>query len=353
MVEKETGVMNNMRQMRRLIPTFLLLIVFIAGYVYASTHDFFRTKQENTEAVPLITMQAQDIDSIMIAGEGSRVSLHKKGEQWEMLEPRPYPLNSYPINDWISIVTKAKADSIVEGEAANLGKYGLDKPTWVFQATGANGIRHNLKIGNETPISGTYYAMVDDNNKVYQVPATEWSGLKRSAYDFVLKEPITFPIERVEQFSWSYAGKTYNLSSNHDSGSVPTNVSEGNSSTGNSDSSKQIEMNWRLQDKSITEDKANVLINQFRDWSTTELPKQKKELLAGLSHEPGWKLELSLRSDAINTSEKKTFEGYMMGEKVWIIPQDGQWAYAVPKEKLDEAIKEWGSVGNGSPTEGK
>ena len=35
------------------------------------------------EAVPLITMQAQDIDSIMIAGEGSRVSLHKKGEQWE------------------------------------------------------------------------------------------------------------------------------------------------------------------------------------------------------------------------------------------------------------------------------
>ncbi|MCU6339591.1 hypothetical protein KW823_24045, partial [Enterobacter quasiroggenkampii] len=108
-----------------------------------------------------------------------------------------------------------------------------------------------------------------------------------------------------------------------------------------------------LQDKSITEDKANVLINQFRDWSTTELPKQKKELLAESSHEPDWKLELSLKADAINATEKKMFEGYVMGEKVWVIPQDGQWAYAVPKEKLDEAIKEWGSAGNGPLTEGK
>lgn len=345
--------MNNMRQMRRLIPTFLLLIVFIAGYVYASTHDFFRTKQESMEAVPLITMQAQDIDSVMIAGEGSRVSLHKKGEQWEMLEPRPYPLNSYPINDWTSIMTQAKADSIVEGEVANLGKYGLDKPTWVFQATGANGIRHNLKIGNETPISGTYYAMVDDNNKVYQVSASEWSGLKRGAFDLVLKEPITFPIERVEQFGWSYAGKTYKLSPNHGSGSAPTNASEGDSSAGKSASGNQTELNWRLQDKPITEDKATVLINQFRDWSTTELPKQKKELLAGSSREPDWKLELSLKSDAISATEKKTFEGYVMGEKVWVIPQEGQWAYAVSKEKLDEAIKEWGNAGESTSAKGK
>lgn len=345
--------MNNMRQMRRLIPTFLLLIVFIAGYVYASTHDFFRTKQENSEVVPLITMQAQDVDSLMIAGEGSRVSLHKKGEQWEMLEPRPYPLNSYPINDWISIMTQAKADSIVEGEAANLGKYGLDKPTWVFQATGANAIKHNLKIGNETPISGTYYAMVDDNNKVYQVSASEWSGLKRGAFDFVLKEPITFPIERVEQFGWSYAGKTYKLSPNHGSGSASTNVSEGGSSAEKSASGNPTELNWRLQDKPITEDKANVLINLFRDLSTTELPKQKKELLAGASRESDWKLELSLKSDAISATEKKTFEGYVMGEKVWVIPQDGQWAYAVSKEKLDEAIKEWGNAGESASAEGK
>lgn len=338
--------MNKNAQLKKLIPTLLLVLVFIVGYAYASSHDFFRSKKEDT-SVALLSLQEQDVNSFAITGtgDGSKVSLHKKNGQWEMTEPDAYPLNTYPIQDWISLLTKAKAESVVEEQAGNMEKYGLDKPAWTFQAIGADGAKHTIRIGNESPISGIYYAAADDQGKVYQVSESEWSGLKRSAYDFVLKEPITFPLERAEQFVWSYGGKTYTLNLLKESTpSQADKKKDASTEDGNSDQaaqSEQSELDWQLQGKSITKDKASVLMNHFRDWSTDELPKQKKELLGGQARNPDWKLELSLKPDEIDSAEKKSYEGYVIGEKVWIIPQGEAWAYAVPKNTFNETFKAW------------
>ncbi|MBG9734601.1 DUF4340 domain-containing protein [Paenibacillus alvei] len=339
--------MNKNTQVKKLIPTLLLVLVFIVGYVYASSHDFFRSKKEDTP-LSLLSLQEQDVNSFTITGvkDGSKVSFHKKNGQWEMTEPNAYPLNTYPVQDWLSLLTKVKAESVVEEQADHLEKYGLDKPEWTFEAIGADGAKHTIKIGNESPISGTYYALVNDQGKVYQVSESEWSGLKRSTYDFVLKEPITFPLERVEQFVWSYGGKTYTLNplkeskpSQADKKQDTTTAGEGESDQ--AEQTEQTELDWQLQGKPITEDKASVLMNQFRDWSTNELPKQKKELMGGKPRNPDWKLELSLKPDEISSAEKKSYEGYVIGDKVWIIPQGEAWAFAVPKNAFDETCKAW------------
>lgn len=339
--------MNKNAQVKKLIPTLLLVLVFIVGYVYASSHDFFRSKKEDT-SVTLLSLQEQDVNSFTITGmeDGSKVSLHKKNGQWEMTELNAYPLNTYPVQDWISLLTKAKAESVVEEQADHMEKYGLDKPAWTFQAVSADGVKHTLKIGNESPIAGTYYASANDQGKVYQVSESEWSGLKRSTYDFVMKEPITFPLERVEQFVWSYGGKNYTLNPLKESKPSQEDKKQDTAQAGEGKSdqavqSEQTVMDWQLQGKPITEDKASVLMNQFRDWTTNELPKQKKELLRAQSRNPDWKLELSLKPDEISSAEKKSYEGYVIGEKVWIIPQGEAWAYAVPKNTFDETCRAW------------
>ncbi|MFW5433774.1 DUF4340 domain-containing protein [Paenibacillus apiarius] len=322
--------------MKKALPTVVLLVILAAGLWYASANNFFRTNQEQAKE-SLLRVDPKQITALTVQTQEEHVELVKKEGNWVMEKPASYPLNTYPVDDWLSTISNVSVESTVEEQAADLDKYGLAKPTESFTVALSDGNMHRIAVGAESPISGFVYAMADEERTVYQVAQSELSSLRRTAFDFALKEPLTFPLELVKRFEWNWSGQSYRL--HHvDKAETPTDANKEKSET----------KDWRLNDKSISENDATTLMNKIRYWMTEQEPKRTASLSLIANHEPDWTLELSLKPDQNVTAqeekgkaETRQYKGYVQGEELWIVPPDGQWAYAIHKQELLDVQNLW------------
>ncbi|WP_019422436.1 DUF4340 domain-containing protein [Paenibacillus sp. OSY-SE] len=332
--------------MKKALPTVILLLVFAVGLWYASANNFFRTNQEEAKNT-LLQVNQQQITALTIQIQEEQVELVNNKGQWAMTKPDTYPINTYPVDDWLSTISNVSVESTVEEHAADMDKYGLEKPSQTFTVSVRDGKTHRINVGAESPVSGFFYATADDERTVYQVSQSALSSLARTAFDFAAKEPLTFPLERVKQFEWNWSGQSYRLQ-HVDKAETPT---EANSDDGRSQEANKEESeikNWLLNGKSITENDATTLMNKMRYWMTEQEPSRTASLSHIANNEPDWSLDLSLKPDQEVTgqeekgkAETRQYKGYMQGEELWIVPPNSEWAYAIHKQELLDVQTLW------------
>lgn len=315
--------------MKKLMPAALLLIVFGILYWYASSNHFFiDTDKEAEAALVLVKAAAEQVDAIELDIEGKPLKLVKGKKGWKVQGNEDYPLSSYAVSDWITTFTGVAGHSVVEEEAADMAKYGLDHPVAVYSIREGGNVRR-IEIGGNTPVPGTVYARADEGKTVYQVSESDLSGLKRSAFDFARKEPLTFALEEVREFEWSWEGRTYDLKKE------PT---EGNSAD-------EAE-NWSLNGNKVTQEKAASLINAFRFLIIDREP-EREDALSGFGAKQAWSLTITLQPEAIDPGQteekavKKRYGSYMKEEHMWLMLEGETWAYPVDESSFNEAIQTW------------
>ena len=315
--------------MKKLMPAALLLIVFSILYWYASSNHFFIDMDKEAEAAPvLVKAAAEQVDAIELEAEGKPLRLVKVKEEWKVQGNEDYPVSSYAVSDWITTFTGVAGQSIVEEEAADMAKYGLDHPVAVYSIQEGGNVRQ-IEVGENTPVPGTVYARADGGKTVYQVSESDLSGLKRSAFDFARKEPLTFTLEEVREFKWSWEGQTYDLKKE------PTPENSGDGAE-----------NWSLNGNKVTQEKAVSLINAFRFLMIDREP-ERAEAISGSGAKEEWSLTLTLQPEAIDQAQReetavtKRYGGYMKEEHMWITPEGGAWAYPVDESSFNEAIQTW------------
>jgi len=121
-----------------------------------------------------------DIDTIQIENNGRKYVVTRiqkeqtteegttTTEEWGLTYPENFKYDKYKSKAIALNLEDLKANKIIEEDASDLSKYGLDNPV-VVTVNLKDGKKHVLEFGNKTVTGENFYAKVKDKNTVYTI----------------------------------------------------------------------------------------------------------------------------------------------------------------------------------------
>jgi len=144
-------------------------------------------KELHTRTV--MELKPEDAQSLRIQHAGAEeIVCEKKDNAWKITTPKDQDTDSVKIEDIINELRDLKAERHVEYKAADLAKYGLDKPA-VRLAVKVRDKESTLLLGNKKDDDNTY-AKVGDDDGVFLVKKSTVDTLSKKLPD-LLKQKLT------------------------------------------------------------------------------------------------------------------------------------------------------------------
>ncbi|MBE5937326.1 MAG: DUF4340 domain-containing protein [Lachnospiraceae bacterium] len=161
------------------IITIILLAVLLVGlgvgYIimkdYKTEKEMKEAAEEETTTISLGAVNSEEITAISYKYNDVLVELVKEGDSWEHKE------SGAPIDEEKSLMmtdalSSIDAIKVITDNTDNLEEYGLDKPTVSYTVTTSAGKTYSLSFGLKlTTTESAYYALYNDDNKVYSMSA--------------------------------------------------------------------------------------------------------------------------------------------------------------------------------------
>jgi len=311
--------------MKKLIPTLVLVLVCVGLFGYASSNNFF--KEEEKLPQPLLAVKEENVQSFAVTIVGSEASqqsqdepqtteIVREGDGWTMKKPADYPLNANAIDSWFSYIGAVTQDMVVEEQATDLAKYGLEKPGTEIRIIEKNGMVRTLRIGDSLAIAGYKYAAIDDVRTVYRVGESAVNAIGKTPLDFIDKNPVRFDADTIQSLKVEWKGASWTLEKAEQEKSA-------------------YESKWKLGDKELEGGAATSIVSKARLLATEAIPKLAVE--AGLVGGSASDLKLTVVTKREDGGEAtQTYSGKLDGETVWVADALGTWAYAIPVATVDE-----------------
>jgi len=119
---------------------------------------------------------------------------------WVIKSPSDLKIDESRVNSIAINFSSLIADKIIEEEAADLAKYGLDKPVTVSVRMD-DGTVKALEIGDKTPTGGAYYVKEKGGAKVYTIGSYTGERLKARKNDIRDKKLFSFASDDITGLS--------------------------------------------------------------------------------------------------------------------------------------------------------
>jgi len=172
-----------------LVSLLLALVVLIGVYIWYVNRDVVPGQTaEVAQTISLATLDTGQLSFLHYIGDDVDMNLVLEGEAWKSVEEPERPINQTYATNMIGIIDEISATRLVNKTPENLDDYGLAKPAAYLQATQADGVTVTLQIGDEVSTGSGYYALVNEDNKVYLLDSTYGSGLVYSNVDMTAVE---------------------------------------------------------------------------------------------------------------------------------------------------------------------
>ncbi|OPX44798.1 hypothetical protein CLHUN_13520 [Ruminiclostridium hungatei] len=162
-----------MKLFRNAIILVVLVGLLVAAYLYLGSR-----KTDNTdpavdtpaeEEISIIDSAQDKVSSMEFHNESGSFKLVKKDKGWTMEPEMEFLLDESLVDSAASDFADVNANKIVEENAADMGKYGLDKPTASVKVGFSDGTFKEVEAGSLTPTDDGAYVRVKGENKVYVV----------------------------------------------------------------------------------------------------------------------------------------------------------------------------------------
>lgn len=307
--------------MRKWVPTILVVIVLIVGWVYAANQNYFREEEAVQEK--LLGIQSADIQSITIhdttedtAGAASSSTLELENGVWQMVEPKAYPLNGYSVSNWLDALSGANQELVVEETPTDLDKYGLGTDATRMDIKLKDNREIKLAIGGQLPADDARYVRVD-SGPVVAVQTEAITSIALSRRDLLDTTPFNMDETNVGSLEWEGEAATWMLTSTSENGAA--------------------EQTWTLNGKTIEATDAVSLIGKIKNLSTAEDVRKVSELKNSVP-----RFTLSVEQTVNGQQVRDVYRGITIPsepDQIWVITPDGQWAYAMDATSLKEAEK--------------
>jgi hypothetical protein len=207
--------MANSKKKRRssLILLLIAILVLLGAYILLikqkENNANVDAEEEIAEESTILSLAADTITTIYFKNENTEMTLEKGGEsKWSYKEDTSLPVNQTLVGNMTSALDSVTSSRTIT-DYADLSSFGLDIPSILVKATLENGSVTTISIGDEAPVTGGYYATVNEGNEVYIITSGFTSYFK---YDLVkLTEIESIPnisAENITHLTVENKGKT-------------------------------------------------------------------------------------------------------------------------------------------------
>ncbi|MBB6020699.1 hypothetical protein HNR77_001761 [Paenibacillus sp. JGP012] len=326
--------------MKKLIPTIVVVVILIAGWLYAANHNYFR--EEEAVQAKLLGVTSADIEAITLhegaadksvtgtdtnANASNAVStLERKDGIWQMSQPKGYPLNEYSVGSWLDALSGADQEMVVEESPKDVEKYGLGSTATTLDIKVKDGRELKLVIGNLLPAGDAHYARVDAG-PVVAVKNEAVTNIALTRQSLLDTTPFNMDESNVRTLEWEGEAASWMLKAS----------AEGDTAS---------EHEWTLNGKSIKAEDAISLIGKIKNLTTAEDVRKASDLKGAIPRST-----LSVEQQ-VNGQETTTVYRLLTTssdpDQIWVITPDGEWAYTMDAAALKEAEKFPASIKNTS-----
>lgn len=157
--------------------------------VPAFTEGTFNKKPFDLRDKSALKFERDKADRVAIEQGANRVELLRSGSDWRVQEPVQARADYSAVESLLTRLSSLSMTKLVEGDAKELAKYGLDKPTATV-TLGAGSSRARLALGREG--EGEIFARDESRPMVFTVDPTIVADLKKGAEEYRDKELFEF-----------------------------------------------------------------------------------------------------------------------------------------------------------------
>jgi hypothetical protein len=160
-----------------MVSLLLALVVLIGVYVWYSNKGTEKDNTDDTKSISLEMVDPSKVTAFHYVGADADMNFVLKDGVWQSKEEPDRPINQDNINNILNTISNITAMKLIEDSPSNLADFGLDAPKPYIEVTLADGSKMSFKVGVQAASGEGYYAMVNDNNKVYLVDNSYNTGL--------------------------------------------------------------------------------------------------------------------------------------------------------------------------------
>ena len=197
----------------------LLLVVVLAGlgaYIY-----FVDSNQPSSSArsggapgtrEKLFTIEADKINELRITAKGETSLLRKSDSGWKLFEPAQVDADPPEAIGVATALTQVEVVRVVQENATDLAKFGLDKPQIAVEYKVEGGGSGTLKLGNKNATQSEIYALKNDDKRVVLVSSFQESSFNRTPFDLREKKILKFDRDKADSLTLAKGSTVMELS---------------------------------------------------------------------------------------------------------------------------------------------
>jgi hypothetical protein len=130
------------------------------------------------------------------------------GDNWRITSPSPFLADSAAVNLMVTSLASLAADKVIDEKPKSLDEYGLGIPAIEVLIRKKDGKTHRVLVGDQSSMSGGFFAKIDSDPKVYAIGTFTQGNLNKSLNDLRDKRLLAFDAGQVTQFTLTARGTT-------------------------------------------------------------------------------------------------------------------------------------------------
>lgn len=184
-----------------------VILAALSGLVWWSKRHPETTATATPAAAPkLADIAPAQIKQIDLSKKGgATLTIARQNGKWAITSPEALPADQDAVNSLTAALNPITSDNVVENQAADVAKYGLNTPSLTVTVHETSGKSDRIYFGDDIPAGSLVYARVGTDPKVYAVASSTKTSLDKSATDLRDKRLLTFDSNRLTRIELASA----------------------------------------------------------------------------------------------------------------------------------------------------
>ena len=184
--------------------------VYVVG---AYTADRFVFSRNDLRVKTLFSITPDMINRMDLDRNGQNVftSTMNADNSWTMSQPIKGSVNSSALSPMLEAIVQTTVKEFVEDKPADLSKYGLDNPSYVFGFGTTTAGAFKLLLGDEKTKGSEIFAKLDGKDEVFTIDSTAFNFLDKPIEEIVDVFAYIVNIDQVLKIDFTMEGKTTNM----------------------------------------------------------------------------------------------------------------------------------------------
>lgn len=196
----------------------LVILVLLGAIFFWDRNREEKRKELEEKEKQLFTLKKDEVKEITIVKKDETFKAVQEGERWKLVQPFETDGDKSVWDGIASSYTTSKHQRILIENATDVESFGLKNPAISVSLAGIGGAtKATLLMGNQTPVQGKYYALIEGSSDVLTVMSSIYSMVDKKQYDFRDKTIVDMEPNNVQKVELAYGGVNMTLERKGDS----------------------------------------------------------------------------------------------------------------------------------------